>query len=165
MKKPALAVIAPLALIGCGSDKSGTFDDGEGGEGSYSVEQKDGETTATVTTRDGTATMRSGADVPLELPSGFTLYPGAKVENNTSFSAGSGKGALINMTSGDSPQKMVDFYRKQAKAAGFEITMDAKMGDQIAIVGEHDDSRGFTFNASPSDGGSTAQLMIGEGMN
>ena len=164
MIRLTLVALAPLALAACGSEQSGTFDDGEGGEGNYSVEQQGDETTATITTKDGTATMRSGANVPVELPDGFALYPGASVSNNTSFGAAEGSGALVNMTASDAPGKMVEFYRKQATAAGFEITMDSKMGDQQAIVGERDDGTKFTFNASPAEGGSEAQLMVAEGL-
>lgn len=164
MNRLAIVAVASLAMAGCGSESSGTFEDGEGGEGSYRVEQAGDEVTATVETEDGTTTIRSGADVPVELPDGFSIYPGATVAVNTSFGAASGNGALVNMTSGDSPRKMVDFYRKQAKAAGLEISLDTTMGDQIAIAGEGKDGRRFTFNASPGAEGTEAQLMIAEGL-
>ncbi|MXO62178.1 hypothetical protein [Qipengyuania oceanensis] len=164
MKKLALVTLAPLALAACGSEKSGTFDDGEGGEGSYTVDQDGDATVATVTNGDGTATLKSGPNVKVQLPEGFTLYPGATVANNTSFGGDGGQGALINMTSTDDPAKLVEFYRKQAGAAGYEITMDARMGDQQAIVGENKAGTKFTFNASPGEGGSQAQLMVAEGL-
>ena len=164
--KPLVA-IAPLAfaLAACSPDASGTFDDGKGGEGNYTIDQSGGETTATVTTRDGTATMKSGKDLKITLPEGFSVFPGAEVENNTSFSSPDGTGALVNMTSDASPQEMVDFYRKQAKAAGAEITLDVTKGKQMMLVGKGKDDLGFTFNAGPGDGKTTAQLMIGQGLD
>ena len=44
----ALSLALGLALAACGSDQSGTFEDGEGGEGSYNVDTENG-VTPTVT--------------------------------------------------------------------------------------------------------------------
>jgi len=160
--KPYLAIASVvLALAGCSSDNSGGQSDSE----KVAIDQDVGETTATVTTSEGIATVRSGTDIKIVLPKGFSVFPGAVVESNTSFSSADGAGALVNMTSDAPPQKMVDFYRRQAKAAGAQITLDATKGKQMMLVGKGKDGLGFTFNAGPNDGKTRAQLMIGRDLD
>ncbi len=50
---------------------------------SYDIDARTGETSARHTDGDGTTTtMRSGEKVPVALPAGFAVYPGASVTNN-----------------------------------------------------------------------------------
>ena len=80
-----LAILTPFALTlaACSSETSGTFEGEDGETGEYTIDSSTGEATATITTEEGTATLRSGASVPVELPAGFTTYPGAEVVSNT----------------------------------------------------------------------------------
>ena len=164
MSRIAIAALVALSLAACGSEKSGTIEGDNGERVEYSIDDSDGETSATLTSKDGEATLDIGKDVKVELPDGFTLYPGAKVEMNTSFAAAGGAGGLINMTSADSPAKMAEFYRKQAAKAGVKIEMDAKMGDRVMLSGKKKGGVSFTFNAGPDGDKTEAQLMIGEGL-
>ncbi|MBD3728839.1 MAG: hypothetical protein IE933_03960 [Sphingomonadales bacterium] len=146
---------AVLLLAACGSKS----------ENSYSVDDKTGDSNATITTDDGTVSMQSGANVPVKLPRGFKLYPGAKVVSNTTIQQESGSGALVIMESGDTPQEMADYYRAQAESAGIEVKLQLSTDAGRMIAGESKDGVAFSFNANRgegSDAGKTsAQLMIG----
>ena len=164
MSRIAIAAVVALSLAACGSEKSGTItgDDGESVE--YSIDDSEGETTATLRSKDGEATVNIGKDVKVALPDGFSIYPGAKIEMNTSFAAEGGAGGLINMTSTDSPAEMAEFYRKQAEKAGVKVEMDAKMGDRVMLSGSREGGVSFTFNAGPAGDKTEAQLMVGDGL-
>lgn len=158
----AMAGMAALLLVGCGSERSGTVEGEDGTVAHYKVDESSGEVNATLETGDGTATMRSGADIPVELPRGFTIYPGAEVTTNTVFEQADANGALLTMESDASPEEMVGFYRKQAEAAGVEIGMNMSTETTQMIGGDAPDGATFSFTATRKNGGTTAQLMVGE---
>lgn len=156
MNKTIVIAAAALLLSACGSKP----------ENSYSVDEKTGETTATVTTDDGgTLSVRSGENVPVKLPKGFKVYPGAKVVSNTTVAHDGGNGALIIMESADSPKDMADYYRAQAESAGIDIKLQLSTDNGQMIAGEGKGGVTFSFNANSdddADGAKTsAQLMIG----
>lgn len=113
---------------------------------------------------DATDAPDSGATSDVKLPAGFTIYPGAEVQDGTSFTDENGEGGLINMTASASPKEMIEFYRKQAKVAGAKVTLDSTAGDRMMLAGEKDGGVKFTFNAGVVNGKTEAQLMIGEGL-
>ena len=160
------AFLAPVAALGllsaCGSQESGSFTSEDGESGEYTIDTETGETTATIKTDEGTATMRSGSNVPVELPAGFSVYPGAQVLTNTIVNQAAGSGALVTMMSDDSPDAIAAFYKQQAVDAGIEIQMEmATNGGQI-LGGQSADGLTFSMIASPSGDGTTVQLTVGD---
>lgn len=162
MKYIIAAASGLLLLSACGSERSGTIETDDGETVAYSVNSSDGEATATVKSADGTVTARAGANVPVELPNGFTIYPGAEVLNNVVFDRNGDKGAMVSMKSAASADEMIAFYRKQAEAAGIAIEADVKNGAMIMIGGESKDGAGFSFMAKPDGDSTSGQLMIGD---
>ncbi|MEL6237340.1 MAG: hypothetical protein AAFQ90_01975 [Pseudomonadota bacterium] len=150
-----------LALAGCGAETSGTLTGEDGEEGDYTINRETGETTATIKTDEGTVTMRSGADVPVELPAGFTVYPGAEVVSNTVVNQGKGSGVLLNMSSADSAQKVAAFYKAQAEKAGIKIEMEMSVNEGQIIGGQSAEGLTFSIMATPEGAGTSAQLTIG----
>ena len=151
-----------LVLSACGSEKSGSFETEDGEQGTYEIDQATGETTARIKTDDGTAVMRSGKNVAIDLPNGFAVYPGSEVISNTTFSQGDTKGALLTFDSGAEPAELVEYYRKQAEAAGFEIQIEMSVNDGKMIGGEGPGDSFFSVNASVREGeGTQTQLMLG----
>ena len=77
-----MAATAALGLAACGSETSGEFTTEDGKDGEYTIDKETGETSMTITDEDGEASLRAGSNVPVNLPDGFTLFPGSKVVNN-----------------------------------------------------------------------------------
>ncbi|MFL0356069.1 hypothetical protein ACI5KX_06275 [Erythrobacter sp. GH1-10] len=153
---------ATVLLAACGSETSGEFTTGDGETGEYTIDETTGETTASITTDESTATLRSGANVEVDLPSGFSLYPGAEVVSNTVVDHAGGKGVMLVMQSSDSTEDLIEFYREQAEEAGIKVELDMRMNEMMMLGGQADDGTTFSFNTSPSDdGGNRAQLIVG----
>ena len=157
----ASIVAGCLMLASCGSEKEGTFETSEGERGSYSIDEDGGTATATIKTDDGTAVMRSGQDVPIDLPDGFTIYPGAKVVSNTTFSQADSSGSLIVLESEAEPDEIAAHYRKQAEAAGIDIQLEMSVNGGKMIGGEGPGGQVFSLNANSDGGKTSAQLMLG----
>ena len=106
---------AALAVGACGGEaESAGENGGDGAEprGSYDIDAETGETRARHTGDDGTVTtMHSGERVPVELPAGFALYPGARVTNNTRVEQAAGVLVLLTLESAAQPADMVTYYR------------------------------------------------------
>lgn len=150
-----------LALSACGSEQSGTIET-EDGEATYAVDQDNGETTATITTDEGTVRMRSGENVPVDLPNGFTLLTGARVVSNTSIDQGEGKGSLVIFETDASMDDVTAHYRKQAEDAGVKINVQLTTDAGRMLAGQSEDGRSFSLNASEEDGKTVATLMVGD---
>lgn len=151
---------AVLLLAACGSEPSGGDEDRTVAH--YTVDESSGEVSAALETAEGTATMRSGADVPVELPRGFSIFPGADVVSSTVVEQADANGALVTMESDASPEEMVAFYRKQAEAAGAEIDLNMSTDMMQMIGGDAQDGATFSFTATRKGDRTTAQLMVGE---
>lgn len=159
----SIAIIsAALCLSACGADTSETAETEDLETSSYTIDEQSGETTATITTEDGVATLRSGESVPVDLPEGFSLFPGAQVNNNTTFSLDDSRGAMIMFQSDAEPQAIADFYREQAESAGIKIEVDLSINGGKTLGGESEAGRTFTLNASREGETTSAQLMVGE---
>lgn len=102
-----------------------------------------------------------GAAVP-DLPAGFTVYPGSTVTASTTISTGTGGGVIMVMSSPDGADKVIDFYRAQAEAAGVTISQNATAGNNRIIGGESADGLALTASAAPGgDGVTIIQLTVG----
>ncbi|MBV7266576.1 hypothetical protein [Erythrobacter ani] len=155
---------AAAFLSACGSESSGEFTIEDGGAGEYSIDSSTGETTATIETADGTATLRSGADVPVDLPDGFSLYPGATVVTNTVVNQGEGtRVVLLSFESDDSAEDVASYYRAEAEGAGIAIEVDATINGGRMLAGKAQDGSVFALNATTDEGKTTGQLTTGLG--
>lgn len=157
------AAIAVLTVAACGSETSGTFETDEGETGEYSIDSDSGESTMTVTTPDGDVSMRSGKDVPVNLPGGFSLISGADVVSNTVINQDETKGSLLTFRSDKSPQEIADYYRAQAEDADITIQIETDMNGGKMLGGENE-ATGTTFSitAYADEEGTTGQLTISE---
>ncbi|MBI1404155.1 MAG: hypothetical protein GC147_13210 [Porphyrobacter sp.] len=165
MRRLALVLAggAAVGLAGCGSETSGEFTTEDGGNAEYTIDKDSGETSMTIKGEDGTATLRSGADVPISLPDGFSLYPGARVITNTVVDQPDGKGTMVMFETTEAADEVIAHFREQARQAGFDIQIDAKMGESLMIGGERKTdgaTLSVTANANAGDA-TTGQLIIG----
>ncbi|KEO91965.1 hypothetical protein EH31_04640 [Erythrobacter longus] len=158
-----VTVAAACSLAACGSEQSATISGEDGENVEYTINDEDGETSMTVATPDGNVTMRTGANVPVDLPGGFSLIPDAEVISNTVIDQGDTKGALLTFRSDKTPDSITEFYRAEAQAGGFDIQIETSMTGSRMIGGESK-AKGMTFSVTAtSDGeGTTGQLTISE---
>ena len=166
----ATYAIAALSLAGCGTENRGgenptAAEEETAARGSYDIDAATGETRARYTDDDGTTTtMRSGESVPVALPAGFAVYPGARIVNNTRVEQAGGLLVLLDLESEAPLEDMVSYYRKQAEAAGVEVATSIQSGPMTMIGGEASDGTSFSFTATREGEVTTAQLSIGRGL-
>ena len=129
--------------------------------GSYVVDPETGEITAMHRGEDGSlTTLRSGEKVAAQLPHGFTLYPGARTAGTTLVRSPGGDMLVIDMTTEDSAEKMVDHYRAEAESAGMTISVDIRATPGRTIAAEGDGESRLTFTTSRKSALTQAQLSI-----
>lgn len=169
MKQAALVMAtgAALMLAACGSETSGEFETADGKNAEYTIDKESGETSMTIEGEDGEASLRAGANVPVSLPAGFTLFPGSKVVHNAVVNQPDGQGTMITFEAGAPADKVVAHYRDAAKAAGFDIQLEMNTNGTQMVAGERkSDSATISVTASPGeaqDGGgkvTTGQIII-----
>jgi len=163
MHKAALVLAgsAALTLAACGSETSGEFTTADGQNAEYTIDKDSGETSMTITGKDGDATMRSGADVPVSLPDGFTLFPGSKIVINTVVNQPDGQGTMITFEAGAPAGTVLSHYRDAAKAAGFDIQIEMNTNGTLMVGGERKGD-GSSFSVTATDGSpTTGQIIIG----
>ena len=159
--RATITLASAILLAACGSDTSGTFETGDGEEGSYTVNQDGGEVTAEITSDEGTTTIRSGESVEVDLPDGYSMYPGARIVSATTMSGVSNNGSMVFFESDAAPEDVVTHFRKQAEADGVKIQMEMKTGDTQILSGEGDDGRIFSITVNDEGGTSSGSLMVG----
>ena len=79
MKRTILVAATSLLLAACGSERSGSYETEDGEKVDYSVDAGSGESSIDIKSDDGNMKIRAGADVAVDLPDGFSDYPGAEV--------------------------------------------------------------------------------------
>ena len=151
-----------MLLAACGSETSGEFTTEDGQNAEYTIDKDSGETSMTIKGPDGTATLRSGAEVPVSLPDGFSLYPGAKVVSTMNSNSDGNKGAMVVMESSAKPDAVIAWYRKSVEGKGFKVETEITTGDMRAIAGAKDGGS-FTLQVAPADAGSSITLIAGAG--
>ena len=154
---------AAVMLAACGSETSGEFTTESGENAEYTINEDSGETSMTIKGEDGEATLRSGADVPVTLPDGFTLFPGSKVVTNTVVDQPDGKGTMVTFETDAPADKVVAHYRDAAKAAGFDIQLEMTTNGTVMIGGERksDESSISVTATTGDDSATTGQIIIG----
>ncbi len=157
--KFAFAFAASVALAACGPDAAR---EEARQDGAYFIDSETGEISASAQTAEGSTKVRSGAQVPVDLPAGFTIYPGARVIGNTVFDQGQGRGAFVTIESADTPEQIAAFYLKQARDAGVNIEMQMSINEGRMIGGESADGVTFSLMATPVSQGTQAQLSVGK---
>jgi hypothetical protein len=129
-----IAGLAGLILAGC--DRADPASTAQRPAAQHIVDPATGETRMIIPRPDGAATLRSGPDVPLALPKGFSLPDGTRVLTNSLFSRPDGDGTLVTFEAEPSAQAVIGHYRDQARAAGFAITVEVETAGTFLMVGE-----------------------------
>lgn len=164
MRNFTAAFAVAILLAGCGGPDEGSYETEDGTSVDYEADGDDSE--FRISGEDGEeVVINSGPGSQVDLPDGFSLYPGSTVVSTTTMAQADGEGTLVIMQSDSTPEQMVTFYRQQAEAAGIEIGMEMNSNGNLMIAGEDDQGATFSFNASSAGGGTTGQLVVGQGLN
>jgi hypothetical protein len=161
-----LILPATFMIAACGSNDdeklAGTFDDGEGNRGSYSVRGDDENSETVIKSDKGEIRIASGDKAAKDLPMDIKLYPGAEVQTSMTGMGEGKSGAMLVFRTSDSAEDVIDFYRKQLKSRNIDINTEIKSGDMQMIGGERADGEGVHISATKSpDGGVTATIIAG----
>lgn len=125
----------------------------------FSRDPETGETRARIAAGSQTAELRSGASVPVALPLGFTLYPGAEIIRNTQVDSVGKRHTLVEFATPDPVAKVMLFYRAQAQAAGAWVSVDLD-GSEAASIGGQIPAGQFALTARANGNGTIAQLSF-----
>ncbi len=156
---------ATLLLVSCSNDSEGTIQTDDG-DVEYSIDGDNGSSEFRAESDDGReVSINTGTDVPVELPAGYSIYPGASVVSNSVINVGNESGSIVFMTTQDSPEEVAAFYRQQAEAAGIVIANEMNSAGSRMLAGESADGKSFTVSVSANGDSTTAQLMVGENLD
>ncbi|WP_448659515.1 hypothetical protein ACPVPU_03365 [Sphingomonas sp. CJ99] len=145
MNRPA--ILATLILLAaCGGEREQTVRDAETGEA--------------VTIRTAGA-GGGGIAAPANLPAFAPIYPGATITAAVTGSAQEAKG-MVSFTTGDTPDKVIAFYRERATAAGLVAQAEANMGGaRILTMGRQGDGEAaLQLTVSPPTEGEPQQVSL-----
>ncbi|MFN3747413.1 MAG: hypothetical protein ACK4SJ_01865 [Sphingorhabdus sp.] len=155
-----IILITGAALAACGSEPTTTVTTADGQKAEI-TQTNPGE--ATVKTEDGTtATFSTGAAAAKSLPLGIPVYPGANVTANISGSRADGKGgAMVTMTTADSPDKVVGFYKTEAAKRGMKTkSNEVAVGNMASFTAENDAGEKIVTTATPGGQGQTQVMLV-----
>ena len=134
--------------------------------GSYDIDAESGEVRATLTDSDGvTTTMQAGSEVEARFPPPFTAYPNAQITNTTWVEQGDGTFVTVEFTTPDPRASVVDFYRRQAEAAGIEVEVEVDAGETTTIGGENSaDRSSFALQVTEKARATQGQVSVTRGL-
>ncbi len=103
------------------------------------------------------------AAVPQGPPAYAQVFPGAAVSSRVTGTNGGGVGGMVAYTTKASPEEVLDFYRKAAKAAGLAATADTLDGQlHTFVAGAPGGGEAMSVSIVPNPGGgSLVQLIYG----
>jgi hypothetical protein len=107
--------------------------------------------------------FQMGNDWAQRLPAEFPLYPGATVTEAAGVNAGNCRMRVVSFTTGDNPQRVLDFYSQAAQRAGFDAERQTRDGDQV-LGGTNQGSDGaYYLIVTPREHGAEADLIVNGG--
>lgn len=156
-QKIVVSLTVLLALsFGCG--KSSTY---ETKDGKVKIEEKSGQATYEVTTKEGKlkmATGDKGVALPDNFPKDVPLYKGAVVK----MAASQGAQLVVHLHVAASIADAAKFYQDQLKSQGWEIGTTMNMGD-TSMVTANKAGRQCAVVVAKEDNGALVQLSVSAG--
>lgn len=156
-----VAGVAALFLVNYRSETSGELTTEAGENAEYTIDKVTGETSMTIMGEDGIASLRSGSAVPVNLPSGFSLFPGTRVVTNTVVNKPDGQRTMVMFQADAKSDAVIAHYREQAKAAGFVIELEMDTNGTTMIAGKRESDRSNLLITATSGEPTTGQIIIG----
>ena len=126
----------------------------------YAIDARTAEESMAIQTVEGRVAMRSGANVPIDLPAGFVLPPDALVTWNTVVDGVDGRDALIRFQAPLDLEGLRRDFREQVQAAGFALEIDRVIGGTLVFAGRSGRGDTFSFTATERAGTTRAELSV-----
>lgn len=147
-------------LAGCEASPGAEPAPAPGPSAEHVIDPVTGETRITIPAKDGLATLRSGPNVPLALPEGFTLFPGARVVSNAQVTRPGDTRTLVAFEADAPAAAVIAHTRAEAAAAGFAVAVDLDTEGTRTIAGTRA-ADGATLSLTATQGEpTTGQLTI-----
>jgi hypothetical protein len=149
-----LLVCGAVVAAGCGSKKTYSTPAGD-----VTVERKGEQTTATVKTEQGTATVQVGSKAEAEV--GLVGYPGAQAEQNVTWK-GEQEGeklVQVHLTTPDSFDQVKAFYQKQYPDAEVSMSMSTPELQTVQLIVHEQDVRRVVTISRKNDEDKTTILL------
>ncbi|MBY0400515.1 hypothetical protein K2X89_09490 [Myxococcota bacterium] len=159
-----LLTLSVLLLVGCDGDSGETTTIGDteitvdegGGASSITITGNDGEQLANMTTG-------SGVEWPDSAPAYAPAYPGGSLVSTMAGDTDGKAGAIATFQTSDTPEKVIDFYRERAAAAGLDKVTNMAVPDMtIFAATDASGDTGLSVQVSASDGITTASVTYSE---
>jgi hypothetical protein len=128
----------------------------------FSRDAESGETRAGIGVGGQRTELRSGARVPVVLPAGLAIYPGARVLGNTIVARGNTQRVLIEFETSDPVAKVMLFHRAQLQTAGASLTLDLYGAEAASIGGRTAAGGDFALTARRSAGRTIVELSASD---
>ncbi|MBI5688051.1 MAG: hypothetical protein HZC54_23510 [Verrucomicrobia bacterium] len=152
-----MSLIALVALsLGCG--KSSTY---ETKDGQVKIDEKNGQATYEVNTKEGKlkmATGDKGVALPDNFPKDVPIYKGAVVK----MAASQGAQLIVHLHVTASAAEAGKFYQEQLKSQGWEVDTTMNMGDTGMVVAKKA-GRQCAVVAAKQDDGAVIQISVSAG--
>lgn len=163
-----LALLPLLALAACGDDEKTVYKDGEGNSVTVKTDGKnsDGDVNINLSSKDGEVSINAGDNVDQKaaMPYDLPRLSGAKiVAHMTSKGADNASGAMVQMTTTQSVEDVIAFYKKSATEAGFEVKSEVSVNNMKQISAERaagDKKDSFMLSATPGEGDDAGQTSV-----
>lgn len=157
-------ILAGLYFVGrtlsrkIGEGIAGRFLSGLSGK---NVKVDSGGDKVTLTEKDGEVSLEAGGDLPESFPKDFPVYSGAKLVNSFSASGEGGDGVSVVWETGDSFDKVTDFYKKKLQEDGWKVESTFEQKDSFTSSFKKGEVGGFMGVTLGEGGKATISVTIG----
>lgn len=161
--RPAIILTAVLALAACSDEKTTTITTEDGKKATITASGDEQSGSATIKGENGEEVTFSMGDAAAgsKLPMDMPVYPGAKVVSNVSGVADGKGGAMVTMTTRDSPDKVGAFYKAEAKKRGLTSNVaESRMGGMSNFTAENKSGDKFVANVTPGKDGENQVMLV-----
>jgi len=151
-------IAVALAMVACSATKDEPPRNGRGTEAASRTESE--RHVEAVSRGAGHVAMRTGPQVPIALPSGFTLCPGGKIEASTMVERKARRHVLIEFTCPDPPRETIALFRRQVDAAGVKLALDLSGSESASLGGTLANGQTISISARRETRGSEVVIAI-----
>ena len=149
-----------LTTVACDSQDAPSPSDPPTPDGTVIRDPRSGQTRMRVGVGEDAVHLQSGVTLPVELPDGITVFPGASVTSHSRVLRGGRVRTLIAFTTPQPLPEVILFYRQQVKEADIALAVDLTSQDRASLAGKGPELD-FALALRRSGGLTRAELAVG----